>query len=78
MGLKINFSCIIYRNNAYDKLVIAIESQLIALKFDIDGWNNGCRLTNMGDGKIIQESITDKNDIVFISNLPFALKRSMN
>ena len=58
----------------YDKLVLATGSQPIPPEFDIDDWNNIHRLTNISDGRIIQESIKDKKDIVFISNFSVGIE----
>ena len=62
----------------YDKLVLATGSQPIPPEFDIDDWNNIHRLTNISDGRIIQESIKDKKDIVFISNFSVGIESAMS
>ncbi|MBE6488986.1 MAG: pyridine nucleotide-disulfide oxidoreductase [Methanosphaera stadtmanae] len=58
----------------YDKLVLATGSDLINPEFDIDNMDNIHPLTNIDDGRLIQESIKDKKDIVFISNLSIGIE----
>lgn len=58
----------------YDKLVLATGSELVTPEFDIDDMNNVHSLANINDGRIIQESIKDKKDIVFISNLSIGIE----
>ncbi|WP_407452987.1 FAD-dependent oxidoreductase [Methanobrevibacter sp.] len=58
----------------YDKLVIAAGSELITPEFEIDDMDNIFSLTNISDGRIIQESIKDKKEIVFISNLSIGIE----
>ena len=58
----------------YDKLVIAAGSDLIAPEFEIDDMDNVFSLTNISDGRVIQESIKDKKEIVFISNLSIGIE----
>ena len=53
---------------AYDKLVIATGSEIIAPDFDIDDMSNVFSLSNINDGRIIQDALKDKKDIAFISN----------
>ena len=59
---------------SYDKLVIAAGSELIAPDFDIDDMANVFSLSNISDGRVIQESIKDKKDIVFISNFSIGIE----
>jgi NADH oxidase (H2O2-forming) len=58
----------------YDKLVIAAGSDLIAPEFDIDDMDNIYSLANIDDGRVIQESIEGKKDIVFISNFSIGIE----
>jgi NADH oxidase (H2O2-forming) len=58
----------------YDKLVIAAGSDLIAPEFDIDDMDNIYSLANIEDGRVIQESIEGKKDIVFISNFSIGIE----
>ena len=58
----------------YDKLVLATGSEIIAPDFDIDDMTNVFSLTNIIDGKSIQEAIEGKKDIVFISNLSIGIE----
>ena len=58
----------------YDKLVLATGSEIIAPDFDIDDMTNVFSLTNISDGKSIQESIEGKKDIVFISNFSVGIE----
>ena len=58
----------------YDKLVLAVGSEIIAPEFDIDDMDNIFSLTNIHDGKIIQESLADKKDVVFISNFSIGIE----
>lgn len=59
---------------AYDKLVLATGSEIIAPDFEIDDMDSIFSLTNISDGKNIQESIKDKKDIVFISNFSIGIE----
>lgn len=59
---------------AYDKLVLAPGSDLIAPEFDIDDMNNIFSLTSIDDGRIIQEALKDKKDVVFISNFSIGIE----
>lgn len=58
----------------YDKLVLATGSDLITPEFDIDNMNNVYPLTNISDGRLIQDSLKDKKDVVFISNLSIGIE----
>ena len=58
----------------YDKLVIAAGSDFIAPEFDIDDMDNIYSLPNIDDGRVIQESIEGKKDIVFISNFSIGIE----
>ena len=58
----------------YDKLVLATGSELVTPEFDIDDLNNVHSLANISDGRIIQKSIKDKKDIVFISNMSIGIE----
>lgn len=58
----------------YDKLVIAAGSELIVPEFEIDNMDNIFSLTNISDGRLIQESIKDKKEIVFISNMSIGIE----
>lgn len=58
----------------YDKLVLATGSDFIAPEFEIDDMNNIYPLTTIADGKIIQESLKDKKDVVFISNFSIGIE----
>ena len=58
----------------YDKLVLATGSDLITPGFDIDNMNNVYPLTNISDGRLIQDSLKDKKDVVFISNLSIGIE----
>ena len=59
---------------SYDKLVLATGSDLINPEFNIDNMDNIHPLTTIDDGRIIQKSIKDKKDIVFISNLSIGIE----
>ncbi len=59
---------------SYDKLVLATGSELVCVDFDIDDMGNIATLANVEDGRIIQESIKDKKDIVFISNFSIGIE----
>ncbi len=59
---------------AYDKLVLATGSEIVAPDFEIDDMDSIFSLTNISDGKNIQESIKDKKDIVFISNFSIGIE----
>ena len=59
---------------SYDKLVLATGSELITPEFKIDDTHNICSLTNIEDGRIIQKSIKDKKDVVFISNFSIGIE----
>ena len=58
----------------YDKLVLATGNELIAPDFDIDNMDNIYSLTNIHDGRIIQESVEGKKEIVFISNMSIGIE----
>jgi len=58
----------------YDKLVLAVGSDIISPDFDIDNMENIYPLTNIDDGRQIQESVKNKKDIVFISNLSIGIE----
>ena len=58
----------------YDKLVLAAGSEIIAPEFDIDDMTNVFSLTNISDGKVIQESLEGKKDVVFISNFSIGIE----
>ena len=58
----------------YDKLVLAAGSDFIAPDFEIDDMNNIYQLSNIADGRIIQESLEDKKDVVFISNFSIGIE----
>ena len=62
------------RTIRYDKLVLATGSDLVTPEFDIDDMKNVYSLANISDGRIIQESIKDKKDIIFISNLSIGIE----
>ena len=59
---------------SYDKLVFATGSDLISPEFDIDNMDNIHPLATLDDGRLIQESVKDKKDIVFISNLSIGIE----
>jgi NADH oxidase (H2O2-forming) len=59
---------------SYDKLVLSTGSDIINPDFDIDDMDNTYPLTNIDDGRKIQESIKNKKDIVFISNLSIGIE----
>ena len=59
---------------SYDKLVLATGSEIVCVDFDIDDMGNIATLANVEDGRIIQESIKDKKDIVFISNFSIGIE----
>ena len=58
----------------YDKLVLAAGSDFIAPDFEIDDMNNIYQLSNIADGRIIQESLEDKKEVVFISNFSIGIE----
>ena len=58
----------------YDKLVLATGNELIAPDFDIDNMDNIYSLSNIQDGRIIQESVEGKKEIVFISNMSIGIE----
>lgn len=58
----------------YDKLVLAPGNELIAPEFNIDDMNNVYSLSNIDDGRIIQDSLNDKKDVVFISNFSIGIE----
>ena len=58
----------------YDKLVIATGSELVRPDFDIDDMDNVFYLSNIEDGRIIQESIKNKKNIAFISNFSIGIE----
>ena len=59
---------------AYDKLVLATGSQLIPPEFEIDDMENILSLSNISDGRVIQESLKGKKDVVFISNFSVGIE----
>lgn len=50
----------------YDKLVIATGCETIPPEFEIEDMKNIHSLANIADGRTIQKSIEDSEDIVFI------------
>jgi NADH oxidase (H2O2-forming) len=58
----------------YDKLVLATGSDIIVPEFEIDDMNNIYPLTTIADGRIIQDSLKDKKDVVFISNFSIGIE----
>ncbi|WP_407414723.1 FAD-dependent oxidoreductase [Methanobrevibacter sp.] len=58
----------------YDKLVLAVGSEIIDPGFDIDDADSIFSLTNIHDGKIIQKSLEGKKDVVFISNFSIGIE----
>ena len=58
----------------YDKLVLATGNELVAPDFDIDNMDNVFPLTSIQDGRIIQESVEGKKEIVFISNMSIGIE----
>ena len=57
-----------------DKLVLAVGSDIISPDYDIDDMENIYPLTNIDDGRHIQDSVKNKKDIVFISNLSIGIE----
>lgn len=58
----------------YDKLVIATGCETIPPEFEIEDMKNIHSLANIADGRAIQKSIEDSEDIVFISNLSIGIE----
>ena len=58
----------------YDKLVLATGSEIVAPEFEVDDMDNVFSLTNINDGRIIQESLEGKKEIVFISNMSIGIE----
>lgn len=58
----------------YDKLVIATGGETVPPEFEIEDMKNIHYLANIADGRAIQKSIEDGEDIVFISNLSMGVE----
>lgn len=58
----------------YDKLVLAPGNETVAPEYNIDDMNNIYSLTNIEDGRNIQNSLKDKKDVVFISNFSIGIE----
>ena len=58
----------------YDKLVLATGTELIDCEFDIEDMNNIYHLNNIDNGRIIQESLEGKKEVVFISNMSIGIE----
>ena len=58
----------------YDKLVLATGTEVISPDYDIEDMTNIFSLSNINDGRIIEESVKNKKSITFISNLSIGIE----
>ncbi len=58
----------------YDKLVIATGQEPIIPEYNIEDMTNIFSLNNLDDGRLIQESLKDKKDVVLISKFSIGIE----